>query len=663
MLLANCLLIVVICSSLAAASQYNASKALRYETNKALGGIAVEASRVIEERISGRLDSLEIVANRNIIRGKLGEGESTWIQKKEILDEEQKRAGYLFMAIADKDGNSMSTNNKVATISDREYFKKAIIGTSTVSEPIISKEDKSMVIVFVVPIKGYDNNINGVLVAAVDAKTFIDIVSDITYGKDGKAFVLDKNGTTIIHNNIDLVIKQDNDFENVKKDPELKSLVELEKKMVNGENGAGSYTYNGVEKFMGYAPIKTTGWSVAIAASAKEVFASINSMVRTSVTITLFMIIISAFIIYFIVQNFTLPVEKCSKHMNVLANGNLTMQVPEKYKRRKDEIGILAKATEDMQNSIRQIITNVKNESDNIENIVDNVKANVSMLNESIEEVSATTQELSAGMEETSASSEEMSSTSQEIGRAVQSIAQKSQEGALQAGEINKRADDTKENVRASQKKAYEIFISTKTELEKAIEASKIVEQINILSESIMEITSQTNLLALNAAIEAARAGDAGRGFSVVAEEIRKLAEQSKDTVIEIQNITSKVTEAVKNLSDSSSKVLNFMSTDVNGDYKAMLNVADKYSEDAKFVDNLVTEFSSTSEELLASLQDVLKTIEGVAQAASEGADGTTNIANRVSEVNNKSHEVLEHVLKTEEGAERLKGEISKYQI
>ncbi len=663
MLLANCLLIAVICSSLAATSQYNASKALRNETNKALGGIAVEASKVIEERISGRLDSLEIVANSNIIRGKLGENESTWAQKKEILDEEQKRAGYLFMAIAGKDGNSMSTNSKVANISDREYFKKAIAGTSTVSEPIISKEDKSMVIVFAVPVKGHDNNINGVLVATVDSKTFIDIVSDITYGKDGKAFVLDKNGTTIIHNNIDLVINQDNDFENVKKDPELKSLVELEKKMVNGENGAGSYTYNGVEKFMGYAPIKTTGWSVAIAASAKEVFASINSMVRTSIIITLIMILISAVIIYFIVKNFTLPVEECSKHMDVLSNGNLTIQLPEKYKRRKDEIGILAKATEEMQNSIRGIITNIKSESNNIENIVDIVKSNVNVLNESIEEVSATTQELSAGMEETSASTEEMSSTSQEIGRAVQSIAQKSQEGALQAGEINKRAEDTKENVQASQKKAYGIFMNTKKELEKAIESSKIVEQINVLSESIMQITSQTNLLALNAAIEAARAGDAGRGFSVVAEEIRKLAEQSKDTVIEIQNITSKVTEAVNYLTDSSGKLLNFMSTDVNDDYKAMLNVADKYSEDAKFVDNLVTEFSSTSEELLASLQDVLKTIEGVAQAASEGADGTTNIANRVSEVNNKSHEVLEQVLKTKESAERLQGEISKYQI
>ena len=295
--------------------------------------------------------------------------------------------------------------------------------------------------------------------------------------------------------------------------------------------------------------------------------------------------------------------------------------------------------------------------------VVDNINATVTDLNENIEEVSATTEELAATMEETAASAEEMTATSQEIETAVESIAKKSQEGAVQAGQINKRAADIKQNVQASQKKSNEIFIITKTNLENAIESSKIVDKINILSESIMDITSQTNLLALNAAIEAARAGEAGKGFSVVAEEIRKLAEQSKDTVIEIQNITNKVTESVKDLSENSNKLLTFMDTDVANDYTTMLTVADEYSKDAEFVDNLVSEFSSTSEELLASLSDVLKTIDGVASAASEGAGGTTDIAIRVSEISNKSNSLSEEALKSKENADRLKQEISKFKI
>ncbi|MBE6068800.1 MAG: HAMP domain-containing protein [Clostridium lundense] len=338
--------------------------------------------------------------------------------------------------------------------------------------------------------------------------------------------------------------------------------------------------------------------------------------------------------------------------------GDLTQEIKVKSK---DEIADLAKALNLFLSNLRTIIKEVKITAENTLEINEVISVNSNELMENVQEVSSTTEELSAGMEETAASAEEIAATTQEIEKAVQSIAQKSQEGAEAAGEINIRAIETKDRVVEAQNKANNIFVQTKSELEEAINESKVVDQISILSQAIMEITAQTNLLALNAAIEAARAGEAGRGFSVVADEIRKLAEQSKETVIQIQNITQKVTGSVENLSNSSNKLLVFMTDNVSNEYKSMLNVAEKYSEDASFVDNLVAEFSSTSEELLASVQNILQTIEQVAEASGEGASGTTNIADKIIHVNDKTNGIVEKAKESMKIANNLKVEMSKF--
>jgi methyl-accepting chemotaxis protein len=314
-----------------------------------------------------------------------------------------------------------------------------------------------------------------------------------------------------------------------------------------------------------------------------------------------------------------------------------------------------------MQRSVRETLGLVKQESNRVLEYADVEQNSMSELMEQISDTSATTEQLSAGMEQTAASAQEMMATSQEIERAIQSIAESSQKGAVQAGEIKQRAGETKQIVQHSQDEANKIFAKTKSELEKALEASKVVEQINVLSDAIMSISTETNLLALNAAIEAARAGEAGKGFSVVADEIRKLAEQSKDAVLEIQGTTVKVTESVKNLSDSSNKLLIFMNTNVSHDYDTLLGVADRYNKDAEFVDSLVTEFSATSEELLASVDTMLTAIDEVTRAANEGAAGTVDIAERVSQANSKSEYVLQETLKVKESAKKLDDQISKF--
>lgn len=156
-----------------------------------------------------------------------------------------------------------------------------------------------------------------------------------------------------------------------------------------------------------------------------------------------------------------------------------------------------------------------------------------------------------------------------------------------------------------------------------------------------MGITAQTNLLALNASIEAARAGEAGKGFAVVADEIRSLAEQSKATVENIQQVTQKVTGAVQNLADDSSRLLAFVAEDVSDSFHQFSDIADAYNQDAADVNEMVTDFSAISEELLASIDGVIQSINDVSKASNEGANGTNEIAQRASMIVQKSEDVL----------------------
>ncbi|MEJ8554214.1 methyl-accepting chemotaxis protein [Tepidibacter sp. Z1-5] len=377
----------------------------------------------------------------------------------------------------------------------------------------------------------------------------------------------------------------------------------------------------------------------------------------------LFSIIIAIILTLIISKSISNPILLAINHLQVVAGGDFSLEVPEQFKKRKDEIGDIARSIHGMQASLKTLIINVKKEGDDIITIVDHISRNMDNLDSNIEGVSTTTEQLSAGMQETAASSEEMNATSVEIENAVQAIAERAQQGAIEAGQISKRAENIKNNFTESNEKALNIFLETKGILEKAIEDSSVVNQINVLSEAIMQITEKTNLLALNAAIEAARAGEAGKGFSVVADEIRKLAEQSKETVVEIKFITEKVMKSVNNLSNSSNDILNFLSKDVDNDYKIMLNVVQKYSKDAEFVDALVTEFSTTSEELLVSIHGVLKTIEQVAQASSEGAEGTVDIAGKINDVTKQSYNIIEKTNEARENADKLKEEVSKFKL
>lgn len=398
-------------------------------------------------------------------------------------------------------------------------------------------------------------------------------------------------------------------------------------------------------------------------AAAKETKSSndlYQSAARNSIIVVLALSVISLVMVFFIIRSILKPLSILKRELNTLAEqgGDLTQTI---HIKTKDEINQLAISINKFIGNIRGIIENVSHYSAGTDNLVAEVQTNMLSLSSTIEDISATTEELSAGMEETAASSEEMTSSAMEIENTVHAIASKTAEGAEKVNEISLRAADVKSHIRLSQEETYNLLEEVNGKLRLSIEESKIVQQINVLSESIMQITNQTNLLALNAAIEAARAGEAGKGFSVVAEEIRKLAEESKNAVEEIQGITAKVTLSVDNLAVNSRSLLTFMDTNVRNDYTSFLDIMEKYSEDASFVDTLVKNFYQAASNLSENVSHMLETIDGVSAAASEGAEGTAEIANKVTDINSMSAEVLNKVNDSRNNMQRLQQEISKF--
>lgn len=380
-------------------------------------------------------------------------------------------------------------------------------------------------------------------------------------------------------------------------------------------------------------------------------------MVLIAVT-SIFAILMAAFLLTGTLR----PIRKLSMKLKSLAErgGDLTQQI-DIYSN--DEIGDLATSVNKFITNLRFIMLEINQCSDGVHEAAATVTVHLAELNENIEDTSATVEELAAGMEETAAAAQQVSASSTEIETAIEAMAEKAQDGATAANEISNRANELKNGAKSSQEEAYNIYVETKRKLEEALVQSEAIEQITLLSDAILQISSQTNLLALNAAIEAARAGEAGKGFAVVADEIRKLAEESKKTVNEIQKVTKEVLSSVENLSDGSQSIIDFIDTKVTPDYEAMIKTGAQYDEDAVFVDNLVTDFSATSEELSASVEGIIKAITDVAKTVNEGAIGTQNIAEKTSNIVEKIDAVQSQMRISNDVAQRLKDAIGKFTI
>lgn len=563
--------------------------------------------------------------------------------------------------VADKDGNCMIDNyTSRPNMADQAHF---IMAKETkkpaISDIMESEKSGSRIIAIAVPILDKAGNFLGIIQSNVLVKALESNIGTVKIAESGFAYLMSNTGNIIFHREWQRTGKNYKQFTT-----DENTINIFDQNVLVNDSDFIQYDEDDGTKMVGaYATVPTTGWKVIVTAPSNEVYQHAERAKLISIFLIIIATVLVAVISVIVANRISKPIRIAAGHLNTLAKADFTKDLPNSLMKRQDEIGDLMKSVNVMSKSIRNVINGVINETNNVKENILISSDNLTELSDRIAEVSNTTEEISAVTEETAASTQQMNATSVEIENAVRSIAEKAKNGSDVANEISTRAQDLKESATISQQTTNNIRNDIDAEMKKALEQSKAVKNIDVLTESILQITEQTNLLSLNAAIEAARAGEAGKGFAVVANEIRKLAEDSKSTVNKIQNVTMEVIKAVEELASSSEKVLDFIDTKVISDYKTMVGIGEQYYNDAGAFQKLTTDFSTTSDELLTSIQSMVRAINEVTISNSEEAEKTQNISQKALDVMEKANRVLELMNATKQSSESLTESVSRFKV